>query len=45
LFDPDVPSSEKLDRALKNEVYMVYGGPRIGRLGYIQLIYELNKRT
>ncbi|MGV3638348.1 MAG: TonB-dependent receptor [Flavobacteriales bacterium] len=45
LFDPEVPGSEKLERAFNNEVYMVYGGPRIGRLGYIQLIYELNKRT
>jgi len=43
-FDKDVPAAEKLDRALKNDVYMVFGGPRVGRLGYLQLIYELDKR-
>ena len=30
---------------LNNDVYMVYGGPRVGRLAYLQLIYELDKRV
>lgn len=44
LFDPKVPDDERLDRAWDNAVYMVYGGPRIGRLAYLQLIYEFDKR-
>lgn len=44
LFDPAVDGPDKLDRAVNNNVYMVYGGPRVGRLAYIQLIYELDKR-
>ena len=44
LFDPAVDDADKLDRALNNNVYMVYGGPRVGRLAYVQLIYELDKR-
>jgi len=44
LFDKKVPSDERLDRALNNNVYMVYGGPLVGRLAYLQLIYELDKR-
>ncbi|MFZ1688720.1 MAG: TonB-dependent receptor [Flavobacteriales bacterium] len=44
LFDPDVPDEERLDRAWDNEVLMVFGGPRVGRLGYVQLIYEFNNR-
>ncbi len=44
LFDPKVPSDERLDRMFNNDVYMVYGGPRIGRVGYVQLIYEFNKQ-
>jgi len=44
LFDPDVPDDERLDRAWNNDVLMVFGGPRVGRLGYIQLIYEFNNR-
>ncbi|MEZ4806857.1 MAG: TonB-dependent receptor [Flavobacteriales bacterium] len=43
-FDPAVEGPDKLDRALNNNVYMVYGGPRVGRLAYLQLIYELDKR-
>lgn len=42
LWDKNVPMAERLDRAINNEVYLVYGGPRIGRLAYIQLSYELN---
>ncbi|MEZ4738639.1 MAG: TonB-dependent receptor [Flavobacteriales bacterium] len=40
----DDNDEDRLDRALNNNVYMVYGGPRVGRLAYLQLIYELNKR-
>lgn len=44
LFDNDIPSADRFDRAVHNDVYMVYGGPLVGRLGYLQLIYELDKR-
>lgn len=44
LFDPDLPGDERLDRAWNNDVLMVYGGPYVGRLTYIQLIYEWQKR-
>lgn len=44
LFDPHVPDSDRMDRALNNDVYLVYGGPRVGRLAYLQLVYELDKR-
>ncbi len=44
LFDDAVPDAERLDRALDNAVYLVFGGPRVGRLAYVQLVYELNKR-
>jgi hypothetical protein len=40
----DDNDEDRLDRAVNNDVYMVYGGPRVGRLAYLQLIYELNKR-
>ena len=45
LFDPTVDGADRLDRALRNEVYMVFGGPRVGRLAYVQFIYELDKRS
>jgi outer membrane receptor protein involved in Fe transport len=44
LFDERVPDDERLDRMWNNEVYMVFGGPRVGRLAYIQLVYELDQR-
>lgn len=44
LVDPDVASGDKLERVFDNRVRMVYGGPFVGRLAYIQLIYELDKR-
>lgn len=44
LFNDEVPSDEKLDRMFNNNVYLVYGGPRVGRLAYIQLLYEFNQR-
>ncbi|MDQ3101719.1 MAG: TonB-dependent receptor, partial [Bacteroidota bacterium] len=40
LFDQSSRDEPWLDRMWKNEVLMVYGGPYIGRLGYVQLIYE-----
>ncbi|MBK7946419.1 MAG: hypothetical protein IPJ85_14430 [Flavobacteriales bacterium] len=43
-FDADVEGSEKFDRAFDNRVRMVYGGPFVGRLAYVQLIYELDRR-
>ena len=44
LFDDAVEGGDKLDRVVDNRVRMVYGGPYVGRLGYLQLIYELDKR-
>ena len=44
LFDEAVPDDDRLDRALNNDVYLVFGGPRVGRLAYVQLSYELDKR-
>ncbi len=44
LWDKNVPDDDRLDRVLNNDVYLVYGGPRIGRLAYVQLSYELSKR-
>lgn len=44
LFDARV-DGDRLERVFDNAVYMVYGGPRVGRLGYLQLIYELDKRS
>ena len=32
------------DKMLDNEVRMVFGGPYVGRLGYLQLVYEFAKR-
>ncbi len=43
-FDDRVPNGERFDRAMNNNVLMVFGGPYIGRLAYVQLIYELDKR-
>ncbi|HNM70589.1 MAG: TonB-dependent receptor [Bacteroidetes bacterium] len=45
LFDKDVPSSDRFERAVNNKVYMVYGGPQVGRLAYLQLSYELSTRN
>ena len=44
LFDANVPDDERLDRMWNNDVLLVYGGPRVGRLAYVQLIYELDQR-
>jgi iron complex outermembrane recepter protein len=42
LFDSDIEDGERT--AFDNRVRMVYGGPYVGRLAYVQLIYELDKR-
>jgi len=44
LFDGGIDSADRWDRMWNNDVYLVFGGPRVGRLGYIQWIYELDKR-
>jgi len=28
---------------LDNQVYQVYGGPRVGRMGYISILFEFKK--
>ncbi|MFT3886186.1 MAG: TonB-dependent receptor [Flavobacteriales bacterium] len=43
-FDRNVPSGEKLDHAWNNNVMLVFGGPYVGRLAYLQLSYELDQR-
>lgn len=44
LFDAKVEGADRLDRMWNNDVLMVFGGPYIGRLTYLQFIYEFNKR-
>jgi hypothetical protein len=44
LFDTDIASSDRMDRALNNDVTLVFGGPQVGRLAYVQLVYEFAKR-
>jgi outer membrane receptor protein involved in Fe transport len=44
LWDKDVLSNDRLERAFNNDVYLVYGGPQIGRLAYLQLAYEISTR-
>ncbi len=44
LFDRNVAADQRLDRMWNNEVLMVFGGPYVGRLGYVQLIYEFSDR-
>lgn len=44
LFDDAVPDDEKLERVFNNEVLLVFGGPYVGRLAYVQLIYEFTRR-
>jgi iron complex outermembrane recepter protein len=43
-FREPPPDSNRLEEAWSNRVLMVHGGPYIGRLGYLQLIYELSHR-
>ena len=43
-FDKRVAAGERFERAWNNDVLMVFGGPFIGRLAYVQLVYELDKR-
>ena len=44
LWDKAVPSGDRLDRSWNNDVYLVYGGPQIGRLAYLQIAYEISTR-
>ncbi len=44
LFDDAVPDDEKLEHVFNNEVLLVFGGPYVGRLAYVQLIYEFTRR-
>ncbi len=43
-FEDAEPGRTRWDRVLDNRVRMVYGGPYVGRLAYLQLVYELEKR-
>jgi outer membrane receptor protein involved in Fe transport len=43
LMDKSVPDDERVNKALNNDVYLVYGGPRIGRLAYVQISYEWDR--
>lgn len=43
-FEDAEPGRTRWDRVLDNRVRMVYGGPYVGRLAYLQLVYELDKR-
>ena len=44
LFDANIPSDERVERAWDNGVTLVFGGPQVGRLAYLQLVYEWAKR-
>ncbi|MFN8352250.1 MAG: carboxypeptidase-like regulatory domain-containing protein [Flavobacteriales bacterium] len=44
LFDANIPSDERMERAWDNGVTLVFGGPQVGRLAYLQLVYEWAKR-
>jgi hypothetical protein len=44
LFNEAIASDERLDRAWNNDVTLVFGGPQVGRLAYLQLVYEFDKR-
>lgn len=43
---PDYSTTLKLGASniMNNEVYQVYGGPRVGRLAYASIIYEWNRK-
>lgn len=42
LNDPNPDDKSALARMFDNRNFQTYGGPRIGRLGYISFLYELN---
>lgn len=44
-FDDEVADEDRVERALNNDVYLVFGGPRVGRLAYLQLAYELSTKV
>lgn len=39
----DASFSDKLDRAFNNENVQVYGGPAVGRILYLQILFDLQK--
>ncbi len=44
MFEDSEPNRPRWERVFDNQVRMVYGGPFVGRLAYVQLIYELDRR-
>ena len=40
LFNKDLSMGERWDRMWNNDVYMVYGGPQVGRLAYFSVSFE-----
>lgn len=44
MFEDSEPNRPRWERVFDNQVRMVYGGPYVGRLAYVQLIYELDRR-
>ncbi len=44
MFEDSEPNRPRWERVFDNQVRTVFGGPYVGRLGYLQLIYELDKR-
>ncbi len=43
LFNQELSLSERVQHSLNNKVLQVYGGPYIGRMAYISLLYDFNK--
>jgi hypothetical protein len=43
LFNREISSSERWKQAFNNRVLQVYGGPYIGRMAYISLLYDFGK--
>lgn len=42
LYEPNPEGKGVFERMFDNRNFQTYGGPRIGRLGYISFLYELN---
>ena len=43
LNEPNPEGRSALERMFDNRNFQTYGGPRIGRLAYISLLYELDR--
>lgn len=41
---PDITLKIGASNILNNKQFQTYGGPRIGRLGYVSVLYEFNKK-